>query len=89
MGPELIPVEGVVSVDVCTMMPSATLAPLLPIVNPLIVIRKDDSELIEAPKIVMTTEVMEVALHAAERPETLLPPADTVGMMKWAKKFEG
>ncbi len=89
MGPELIPMEGVVSVDVCTMMPSATLAPLLPIVNPLIVIRNDDNELIEAPEIVMTTAVEEVALHAAARPGTLLPPAATVRIMKGAKKFEG
>jgi hypothetical protein len=71
------------------MMLSATLAPLLPIVNPLIVIRNDDSELIEAPEIEMTTAVNEVALHAAERPETLLPPDATKGMMKGAKKFEG
>ncbi len=89
MGPELVPMEGVVSVDVCTMMPSATLAPLLPIVNPLIVIRNDDSELIEAPDIAMTTAVEEVALHKAARPRTLLPPDATVGKMKGAKKFEG
>ncbi len=89
MGPELIPMEGVVSVDVCTMTPSATLAPLLPIVNPLIVIRNDDRELIEAPEIVMTTAVAEVALHAAARPGTLLPPNATMGITKGAKNFEG
>jgi hypothetical protein len=59
--------EEVVSVDVCTMMPSATLAPLLPIVNPLIVIRNDESELIEAPEIVTTTAFKEVGLQTAKR----------------------
>ncbi len=88
-GPEVIPVEGAASDDVCTMMPPATLAPLLPMVNPLIVIVNDDSELIEALDIVMTTAVIEVALHAAARPETLLPPAATVGIINGAKKFEG
>jgi hypothetical protein len=70
-------------------MPSATLAPLLPIVNPLIVTVNTDRGLIEAPEIVMITQVMEVALHTAVKPETLLAPAATVGMANGAKKLEG
>ena len=70
-------------------MPSATLAPLFPIVNPLIVTVNTDRGLIEAPEIVMITQVMEVALHTAVKPETLLAPAATVGMTNGAKKLEG
>ncbi len=81
--------EGVVSVDVCTMIPSATLAPLLPMVNPMIVMLNDDNELIEAPEIVITKELMDVALHVAVRPGTLLPPDATKGMMRRAKKLDG
>ena len=69
-------------------MPSAMLAPLDPIVIPIIVIVNADA-LMEAPEIVMTTAVEEVALHVAARPETLLAPADTVGVMEEAKKLEG
>jgi len=69
-------------------MPSATLAPLDPIVIPLMVIENTDA-LMEAPEIVITTVVEEVALHAAARPETLLAPVATVGVMEEAKKFEG
>jgi hypothetical protein len=87
--PDVMPAEGPSSVDVCTMMLSTTLAPLFPIVKPLIVILNDSSELMEAPKIVMTTEVLEVALHAAESSGTLLAPAATVGTIYGAKKFEG
>ena len=70
-------------------MPSATLAPLLPMVSPLIVIVNTDDGLTEAPEIVMTTAVMEVALHKAVRPVTLLAPAATVGVMGEAKKLAG
>jgi hypothetical protein len=70
-------------------MPSATLAPPLPIVNPLIVTVNTDGGLIEAPEIVMTTAVMEVALHTAVKPETLLASAATVGMTNGAKKLDG
>jgi len=69
-------------------MPSAMLAPLDPIVIPLMVIVNADA-LMEAPEIVMTTAVEEVALHVAARPETLLAPVATVGVMEEAKKFEG
>ena len=69
-------------------MPSAMLAPLGPIVIPLMVIVNADA-LMEAPEIVITTAVEEVALHVAARPETLLAPAATVGVMEGAKKFEG
>ena len=81
--------EGVVSVDVCTTMPSTTLTPLLPIVKPLIVIRNDERKLIEAPEIVTTTAFKEVELQTAERSKTLLLAAATVGMIKGAKKFGG
>ena len=69
-------------------MPSAMLAPLDPIVIPLIVIVKADT-LMEAPEVVMTKVVEEVALHVAARSETLLAPAATVGVMEEANKFEG
>jgi hypothetical protein len=87
--PDVMPADGPSSVDVCTVMPSATLAPLFPMVNPLIVILNDDSELMEAPNIVMTTEVLEVALHAAESSGTLLAPVATAGTINGAKKLEG
>ena len=85
----MIPKEEYGSVEVCTIMPSATLAPLLPIVNPLIVIVNSDDGLMEAPEIVMTTAVMEVALHTAARLVTLLAPAATVGVTGEAKKLAG
>jgi hypothetical protein len=84
-----MPADGLSSVDVCMVMPSATLAPLLPMVNPLIVILNGASEVMEATKIVMTTEVLEVALHAAESSGTLLAPAATVGTIYEAKKLDG
>ena len=70
-------------------MPSATLAPLLPMVKPLIVMVNTDDGLMEAPEIVQTTAVEDVALHTAARPETLLAPAATVGVMDGAKKLGG
>ncbi len=70
-------------------MPSATLAPLLPMVSPLIVIVNTDDGLMTAPEIVMTTAVMEVALHTAARLVTLLAPAATVGVTGEAKKLAG
>ena len=64
------------------------LAPLDPIVIPLIVIVNANA-LMEAPEVVMTTAVEEVALHVAARPETLLAPAATVGVTDGAKKLDG
>jgi hypothetical protein len=87
--PELMPTEGLASVDVCTIMPSVTLAPLLPMVNPLMVILNANDELMEVPEIVKTKAVLEVVLQTAERPVTLLAPAATVGMTEGAKKLEG
>ena len=81
--------EGKTSVDVWTVMPSATLAPLLPMVKPLTVMVNTEDGLMEAPEIVMTTAVMEVALHTAARPATLLAPAATVGVTGEAKKLAG
>jgi len=77
------------SVDVLTVMPSATLAPLLPMVKPLTVMVNTDDGLMEAPEIVQTTAVVDVALHTAARPETLLAPAATVGVTDAAKKLGG
>ncbi len=70
-------------------MPSATLAPLLPIIKPLTVMVNTDDGLMEAPEIVRTTAVVDVALHTAARPKTLLAPAATVGVTDGAKKLEG
>jgi hypothetical protein len=81
--------EGKMSVDGLTVIPSATLAPLLPMVKLLIVIVNTDDGLMEAPEIVKTTAVADVALHTAERPETLLAPAATVGVTDAAKKLDG
>ncbi len=58
-------------------------------VNPLTVIVNMDNGLMEAPETVMTTAVVEVALHTAARPEMLLPPAATMGTTGEAKKLEG
>ena len=85
----MIPKEEYGSVEVCTIMPSATLAPLLPIVNPLIVIVNTDEALMEAPDTVMTMAVTEVTLHTAERLKTLLAPAATVEVTGEAKKLGG
>ena len=84
-----MPKEGSVSLDVCKMTPSVTFAPLLPMVNPLIVIVNTDEVLMEAPDTVMTMAVAEATLHTAVRPKTLLAPAATVGATGEAKKLEG
>ncbi len=88
-GPEVMPAEGSGSTEVCTVIPSATFAPLMPIVNPVIVIENAEEGLMEAPEIEMTTAVTDVALHIATRPETLLAPAATVGVTVGAKKLDG
>ena len=63
--------------------------PLFPMVNPLTVMVNTDEGLMEAPEIVKTTAVADVAVHTAERPETLLAPAATVGVTDRAKKLGG
>ena len=70
-------------------MPAETFAPLLPMVNPLIVIVNTDEALMEAPDTVMTMSVAEVLLHTAERPKTLLAPAAAVEVTGEAKKLGG
>ncbi len=87
--PEVTPMEGVMSAVVLTVIPSATLAPLLPMVKPLTVMVNTAEGLMEAPEIVQTTAVVDVALHTAARPETLLAPAATVGVTDGAKKLDG
>jgi hypothetical protein len=84
-----MPTEGAGSVEVCTVIPSATLAPLLPMVRPLIVTVNKDDELMEAPEIVKITAATDVALHTAARPETLLAPAAAIGVTFGTKKLEG
>ena len=66
-----------------------SLAPLLPIVNPRIVIVNTDDELIEAPDIVRITAVLPVTLQTAVRLGTLLSPDATVGVTDGAKKLDG
>jgi hypothetical protein len=84
-----MPTEGNVSVEVSMMMPSATLPPLLPMVKPLIVMLNTDDWMMEAPEMVTITAVTDVVLHVAARPETLLAPAATVGVMFGLIKLEG
>ena len=88
-GPEAMPMDAAVSVEVCTVIPSATLVPLFPMVNPLNVIANTDDGLMKTPEIVMTTSYVDVTLHTAVRPETLLAPAATRGVTDEAKKLEG
>ena len=84
-----MPMEGVVSADVCTMILPTTLAPLLPIVKPLIVTVNGDEWLTTEPDIVMIVTIAVVALQTAERPGILLAPAVTMGITDGAKKLEG
>ena len=85
----MTPMDGSGSLEVCKVMPAETFAPLLPMVNPLIVIVNTDEGLMEAPDTVMTMAVAEVTLHTAERPKTLLAPAATVEVTGEAKKLGG
>ncbi len=85
--PDSTPSEGSGWTDVVIEMPSVTLAPLLPIVNPLIVTTKGDVP-ITAADVVKTTEVELVLLHATTRSATLAAPTLTNGV-DGAKKFEG
>ena len=82
-----MPIEGLVSVDVRTVMLLARLEPLFPMVNPLTVIVNTDEGPMEAPEIVTVTLVMEVALLTAVRPVILLTSA--VGVTDGARKPEG
>jgi hypothetical protein len=87
-GPESTPTDGPPA-DVLIAMPLVTFAPLLPIVNPLIVIVHAEDEAMDEPAIVMTKAVAEVMPHVAVRLSTLLAPAATVGVLEDAKKLEG
>ena len=86
--PELTAVDGSKSVEVCTAILND---PLLeqPIVKPVIVTTKNADEGIADPAVVMTTEVLVVALHVPVSPATLLLPAAILGMTDVAKKPEG
>ena len=74
--PESTPSEGSGWTDVVMEIPSDTLAPLLPIVNPLIVTTKGEVAIIAAD-VVKTSEVGLVLLHATVRLATLVAPALT------------
>ena len=60
-----------------------------PIVKPPMVTVTADHAMMAAPKVVITTEVADVALHVALKPGTLLAFNATDGMMLDAKKFKG
>ncbi len=62
--------------------------PLTPIVKPLIVIANAEA-LMEAPEVVITIEVEDVALHVAARSNTLQAPFAANGVTNGAKKLEG
>ena len=68
-------------------MPSVTLAPLVPTVNPLMVTTKGEVSM-TAMDVVKTIEVELVGLHATERSATLVAPAWTYGV-EGAKKLGG
>jgi hypothetical protein len=87
--PDSTPSEGSGWTDVVMEMPSDTLAPLLPVVNPLIVTTKGDVP-ITAADVVKTSEVelVLVLLHATASFATLVAPACTYGV-DGAKKLGG
>jgi hypothetical protein len=85
--PESTPSEGSGWTDVVIEMPSVTLAPLLPMVNPLIVTTNGDVT-ITAADVVKTIEAELVLLLATARPATLVAPALTYGV-DGAKKLGG
>ena len=68
-------------------MPSVTLAPLLPMVNPLMVTTKGEVPM-AAIDVVKTVDEDLVLLHATTRSATLAAPTWTKGA-DGAKKFEG
>jgi hypothetical protein len=88
--PESTPSEGSGWTDVVMEMPSITLAPLLPIVNPLIVTTKGDVPITDADVVKTSSEVeLElVLLHATASSATLVALALTYGV-HGAKKLEG
>ncbi len=79
--------DGSTSVDVCTVTPRLpSVNP--PMVNPVNVTANAEGGM-TPPAVVMTTDVVVVALHVPVSPATLLLPAATVGVMDGAKKPEG
>ena len=68
-------------------MPSVTLAPLVPMVNPLMVTTKGKVPM-TAVDVVKTIEVELVGLHTTERSATLVAPAWTNGV-EGAKNLGG
>jgi hypothetical protein len=82
-----MPREVPCTAEVCKVMPSATLAPLLPMENPLIVIVNADNGPMDAPEIVIITAVADVGLNVASRPDTLL--ATILRLTPGTKKLEG
>lgn len=85
--PESTPSEGSGWTDVVTEMPPVTLAPLLPMVNPLMVTTKGEV-LMAAMDVVKIIDVELVGLHNITRFVTLEAPAFTKGV-DGAKKLGG
>ncbi len=85
--PESTPSEGSGCTDVVMEMPPVTLAPLLPMVNPLMVTTKGEVPMatIDVVKII---DVELVELHKTERFATLEAPSWTIGI-DGAKKLGG
>ncbi len=86
--PESTPSEGSGWTDVVTEMPPVTLAPLLPMVNPLMVTTKGEV-LMAAMDVVKIIEVELVLLHMMTRFATLESPIAKEGLTEGAKKFIG
>ena len=85
--PECTAADGSTSVEVCTVTPRLPLVNP-PMVNPANVMANAEGGM-TPPAVVMTTDVVVVALHEPVSPATLLLPAATVGVMDGAKKPEG
>ena len=85
--PECRAADGSTSFEVCTVTPRLpSVKP--PMVNPVNVTANAEGGM-TAPAVVMTTDVVVVALHVPVSPATLLLPAATVGVMDGAKKSKG
>ena len=88
MGPDGTGEDGFASDDVCTV---TAIEPgvAAPIVKPLMVSVNAAVAPMVAPDVVSTTDVVVVAPHAMNRPDTLLAPAATTGVTEGTKKFDG
>ena len=88
MGPDETGEDGDASDEVCTV--TATEPGVeAPIVRPLMVTLNVVLAPMVAPAVVSTTAVVLVAPHVMLRPDKLLAPAATTGVMEGAKKLDG